>query len=76
MKMTEWKPDTEFLDFIIKKFEKEGGDRNKVLIGAGQKGYNMNELVEEMKQGTKLGRRMYETFYTTDFEAYKTNKQK
>ncbi len=74
----EWKADERFLDFVVKKFESDSGLKDLVgatrpLVGAGQKEYSMNDLVNEMRQGTKLGQRMYTTLYClneAEFEEY------
>ena len=84
--MTNWKPDTEFLDFLLKKMEKESSiGATAPFIGTpdgtqkGGQGYNMTEMVEAMREGKeKRWQRMYEAFYNIfrqDFETYKANKQ-
>ena len=78
--MTEWKPDNEFLDFLLKEWEKDSG----FLVGfpdgteEGGKGYTPEKLVEAMRTGTELGREVYATaydFYQLVFQEYKANKQ-
>ncbi len=55
--MTNWQVDERFLDFVVRKFESDSGLKDlvgvtKPLVGAGQKKYSMNDLVDEMRQGT------------------------
>lgn len=81
--MAEWKADERFLDFIIKKFESENAINSlvgtiKPLVAAGQKEYSIYNLVDEMKQGTKLGQRLYTTLYRlneTEFNNYLAGKK-
>ena len=61
--MTEWNTDERFLDFVVKKFESEGGDTLKSLVGTSKKEYNMNDLADEMRQGTRMGKALYTTLY-------------
>jgi hypothetical protein len=48
---------------LVKKFKSEGGDTLKALVGSSQGTYNFNDLVDEMRQGTKKGQKLYTTLY-------------
>ena len=71
--MTDWQVDEKFLDFVVKKFESEGGDILKALVGNSQKEYALKDMVDEMRQGTRVGQRVYTTLYRlneTEFRNY------
>ncbi len=75
--MTEWKPDNEFLDFLLEEWQKEGGFEVGFPDGSGKE-YTPETMVEEIRNGTDLGQEVYTTaydFYKTAFESYKANKQ-
>ena len=66
--MAEWHVDEEFLDFVVKTFESDSGLKDlvgatKPLIGISQKDYSINDLVDEMRQGTIYGKKLYITLY-------------
>lgn len=73
--MTEWKPDHQFLDFLLEEWQKGGG----FLVGFdSDEEHTPKTMVEEMRRGTELGQEVYTTaydYYKADFEAYKANKQ-
>ncbi len=68
--MDEWKPDEKFLEFLVKELNKDKSFE-KPFIGAGTKSWSMRDLVEEMRQGTELGREIYQDSYANK----KTQKQ-
>ena len=87
--MTEWKPDLDFLDFLVEEWGQEN-DPNKAFLAIpngtkkGGEGYNIREVAELMRQGTE---RYWQRIYTrlhddcmnddnrkSEFEAYKARK--
>lgn len=75
----EWKPDNEFLDFLLKRLEEDTSSGiDKPVFGVGAKTYTLREVVAGMSEGKEEHwRRTYDSFYFTfadDFEAYKANK--
>ncbi len=79
--MADWQVDERFLDFVVKKFESDSGLKDlvgvtKPLVGAGQKEYSMTDFVDEMRQGTRIGKRLYTTLYgihEAEFNNYLVN---
>ena len=71
--MAEWKADENFLDYVLKKMEQEGMDTHQSLVGNSQGTYNARDMIEEMRNGTGVGRKMYESLFErekTEFEKY------
>ncbi len=67
--MTEWNADEKFLDFLVEKHESESSLKDlvgtiKPLVGVGEKVYTVYDLVDEMRQGTKMGQRLYTELYS------------
>ena len=72
--MIEWKPDKEFLDFLLEKITREFEDEGKPFNPQ-----KVVDYVEEMRTGTLYGRNQYHGFkisgyYQKEFEAYKASK--
>ncbi|MEK6857986.1 MAG: hypothetical protein AABX39_05350 [Nanoarchaeota archaeon] len=76
--MSNWKPDEKFLEFLLSDVgSKIGNDLS--LFGVpdgttkGGQGYNMKDLVEEMRAGKEWTQDIYEGFQQTfkkEFKAY------
>ncbi|MEK6904968.1 MAG: hypothetical protein AABX24_01065 [Nanoarchaeota archaeon] len=81
--MTDRQVDEFFLDFIVKKFESDSGLKDlvgvtKPLISTGQKEYSINDLVDEMRRGTRIGKRLYTALYgihENEFNDYLASKK-
>lgn len=72
--MTQWKPDYQFLDFLLEEWQKEGG----FVVGfPGEEdysSYSSETMIQEMRKGSDLGQEVYATaydYYKTAFETYK-----
>ena len=69
--MPEWKPDTEFLDYLLKYFEEgcnTGLDEPFFCTPDGTKkggeGYSIREMIENMREGkSPAWQQMYQTYY-------------
>ncbi|MBI4140470.1 hypothetical protein HY485_01390 [Candidatus Woesearchaeota archaeon] len=77
--MSNWKPDAQFLDFFLKGLIEEGENVDLHNYREDKTGRMLStrELVEEMRQGTFLGRKFYKKVYNhpemqKDYERYKS----
>ncbi len=75
--MTEWKPDNEFLDYLLK--QGEGNNLDEILFVGDSEELSPRTMVEKMREGKdEDSRKLYNIAYDMfkqDFEAYKANKQ-
>ena len=76
--MGTWKPDEKFLEFFLKGLIEEGEeiDIRNYREYKTRRMLSTRELVEEMRQGTQLGRKFYRNLYNhpevqKDYEKYK-----
>ena len=71
--MADWKPNEKFLDYVLKRMEQEGMDTHQPLVGNSQGTSNARDMVEEMRTGTRVGKKMYESLFEREkkeFEKY------
>ncbi len=73
--MTEWQADDSFLDFLVRKMESEGLDQFQPLMGSSQRTYTSQDLVEEMNEGTRLGKKLYGALYSLYSEEFNRSKK-
>jgi len=71
--MDDWKPDPKVMDDLINQILNHAGidcDKKGILI---DKDYSANEIVEEIKKGTHIGRFLYNSHIQVmkDVAAYK-----
>ncbi len=72
--MADWKADEGFLDYLVKRMEQKGNSTDAPLVGDSQGGYNFKDLVEQMRAGTPIGKKLYDSLfqeYQQDFGKYK-----
>lgn len=69
--MAEWNVDEKFLDFLVKKLESEGKDMLKAIVGSSKGTSSMKDLIDEMKQGTKIGQKLYTALYNLNEKEFK-----
>ncbi len=70
--MTNWQPDERFLDFIIKKSESDKAIRDLVgTIKPFSEDYDVDDLIDEMAEGTEIGQRLYASLYQTHEREFK-----
>lgn len=79
----EWKPDEQFLEFLLKEYKKEhelNEDTTLIEVYEGRKPFTVRDLFEDMKNGAnKDSRDDYNKFYNNPhyqqkFEAWKAEK--
>lgn len=73
--MEEWKPDQNFLEFLLKKFEEEG-HLDYPLLNANYRSYTKRDLFHEMWHGTELGKLTYESWYNCPITKHLYDKHK
>jgi len=80
--MAEWKPDTEFIDYLVQKTEEDARISGDTPFLASTDGTHksLSELAEDMRAGKEERyRRMYNYFYNSpmreEFKKYKANKK-
>ena len=78
--MSKWKPDAQFLDFLLKELIEEGENADTRNYREDKTGRMLStrELVDEMRHGTSLGRKFYRELYAhpemqKDYERYKSS---
>lgn len=64
--MSDWKPDLKYLDFLLDKAITQGHDVDEEFMGTEERTYSMRQMIDEMKQGTDVGKAMYESMVELD----------
>lgn len=58
--MSLWRPDEDFLKFLLYELENSEVDIPALDVGEA---YGLRELIEEMQNGTELGKLLYNQYY-------------
>lgn len=58
--MKDWQPDEQFLDFLIQHYKKK---LNFLELGMAAAQLNLERVIDEMREGTPQGIKMYENLY-------------